>query len=86
VGSATRFVNTARSDFEIAEISRELCERFSKRHREIDEKTRAFLASHPDKQAGNEAAIREHIAHKDRRREMVPTIGESLPIPDSDYS
>ena len=35
--------NNARGDFEIAEISRAVCERFSKRHREIDEKTRAFL-------------------------------------------
>jgi ATP-dependent exoDNAse (exonuclease V) alpha subunit len=60
--------NSRRGDFEIAEISPEICERFSKRHREIDEKTRAFLALHPDKQAGNEAAIREHIAHKDRAR------------------
>jgi len=45
-------VNAAHGDFEIAEISRELCDRFSKRHREIDEKTRAFLALHP-KQTAN---------------------------------
>lgn len=64
-------VNSARGDFEIAEVSRELCDRFSKRHREIDQKTRAFLASHPDKKAGNEAAIREHIAHKDRARKSA---------------
>jgi conjugative relaxase-like TrwC/TraI family protein len=66
--------NAARGDFEIAEVSLDLCERFSKRHREIDEKTRAFLASHPDKQVGNEAAIREHIAHKDRARKP-PNVG-----------
>jgi conjugative relaxase-like TrwC/TraI family protein len=71
-------VNAARGDFEIAEVSRELCERFSKRHREIDEKTRAFLASHPDKQAGNEAAIREHIAHKDRVRKTSDIGSERL--------
>jgi conjugative relaxase-like TrwC/TraI family protein len=71
-------VNAARGDFEIAEISRELCERFSKRHREIDEKTRAFLALHPDKQAGNEAAIREHIAHKDRARKTSDIGSERL--------
>src|SRR5262249_54160928 len=59
-------VNAARGDFEIAEISYALCERFSKRHREIGEKTRVFLASHPDKQAGNEAALREHIGPTDR--------------------
>jgi conjugative relaxase-like TrwC/TraI family protein len=71
-------INAARGDFEIAEVSRELCERFSKRHREIDEKTRAFLASHPDKQTGNEAAIREHIAHKDRARKISNVGSEQL--------
>ncbi|MGH7936508.1 MAG: MobF family relaxase, partial [Chthoniobacterales bacterium] len=60
--------NSARGDFELAEIPRYVCERFSKRHREIDDKTREFLASHPDKLPGNEAAIREHIAHKERAR------------------
>jgi conjugative relaxase-like TrwC/TraI family protein len=60
--------NNARGDFEIAEISRDVCERFSKRHREIDEKTREFLASHPGKVPRNENAIREHIAHKERAR------------------
>ena len=60
--------NSARGDFELAEIPREVCERFSKRHHEIDEKTREFLASHPDKLPANENAIREHIAHKERAR------------------
>jgi conjugative relaxase-like TrwC/TraI family protein len=60
--------NSARGDFELAEIPRDVCERFSKRHREIDEKTRQFLASHPDKLPGNKNAIREHIAHKERAR------------------
>jgi conjugative relaxase-like TrwC/TraI family protein len=60
--------NSARGDFEIAEISRDVCELFSKRHREIDDKTREFLASHPDKLTGNEKAVREHIAHKERAR------------------
>ena len=60
--------NSARGDFELAELPREVCERFSKRHREIDDKTREFLASHPDKLTGNEKAVREHIAHKERAR------------------
>ena len=60
--------NSARGDFELAEIPREFCERFSKRHREIDDKTREFLASHPDKLTGNEKAVREYIAHKERAR------------------
>ncbi|MDT4967821.1 MAG: hypothetical protein QOJ64_2558 [Acidobacteriota bacterium] len=70
--------NNARGDFEIAEISRDLCERFSKRHREIDEKTRAFLDSHQEKLGRNEAAIREHIAHKDRARKTAGIGSERL--------
>jgi hypothetical protein len=50
--------NSARGDFEIAEVAADLRERFSKRHKEIDEKTRAFLTEHPEKRGGNEAAIR----------------------------
>jgi conjugative relaxase-like TrwC/TraI family protein len=69
--------NNAR-DFEIAEISRDVCERFSKRHREIDEKTRAFLDSHQERIGGNEAAIREHIAHKDRARKTAGVGSERL--------
>jgi conjugative relaxase-like TrwC/TraI family protein len=69
--------NTARGDFELAQIPHEVCERFSKRHREIEEKTREFLKAHPDKRVGNEAAIREHIAHKDRARKG-PNTGRAL--------
>jgi conjugative relaxase-like TrwC/TraI family protein len=61
-------VNKRRGDFEIAEVAPEICNRFSKRHREIDEKTRAFLAARPEKRLGNEKDIREHIAHKERAR------------------
>lgn len=60
--------NSARGDFELTGIAPEVCERFSKRHREIDEKTRAFVASNPERAARNEQAIREHIAHKERAR------------------
>lgn len=63
--------NSARGDFELNGIAPEVCERFSKRHREIDEKTRAFLASHPEKATGNEQALREHIAHKERARKTA---------------
>ena len=71
-------VNAARGDFELTEINRDVCERFSKRHREIDEKTRAFLDSRPDKRAGNEAAIREHIAHRERAGKTTHLEAERL--------
>ncbi len=60
--------NSARGDFEIAEISRELCARFSKRHREIDAQLQRLLAAHPEKASGNVRDIRERLAHKERSR------------------
>lgn len=62
--------NAARGDFRVTEISPELCERFSKRHREIDEQTREFLVGNPDKITGNVDDIREHLAHKLRSRKI----------------
>jgi conjugative relaxase-like TrwC/TraI family protein len=68
IGFGYDLTNSARGDFELTGIAPELLDRFSKRHREIDEKTRAFLTAHPEKRGGNEDAIREHIAHKERAR------------------
>ena len=62
--------NAARGDFRVTEVSPELCERFSKRHREIDEQTREFLVARPEKITGNVDAIREHLAHKLRSRKI----------------
>ncbi len=62
--------NLARGDFRVTEINPTLCERFSKRHREIDEQTSQFLADHPDKIDGNVHDVREHLAHKLRSRKL----------------
>ncbi|MFZ0826934.1 MAG: MobF family relaxase [Verrucomicrobiia bacterium] len=62
--------NKPRGDFEIKGVAPELIERFSKRHREIDQKTRELLAREPEKADGNIAAIRENIAHKERPRKI----------------
>ncbi len=70
--------NSRRGDFEIDGIWPEICGRFSKRHREIDEKTREFLNSHPEKNIGNGKAIREHIAHKERARKNHEADSRSL--------
>ncbi|HXT13794.1 MAG TPA: MobF family relaxase [Candidatus Angelobacter sp.] len=74
VQALTRFgygiENKPRGDFEIAGISQELIERFSKRHREIDEKTRELLAREPDKVTQNLQEIRANIAHKERARKI----------------
>ena len=62
--------NKKRGDFEIKGVSPALVEKFSKRHREIDEKTRELLAREPEKAGRNVADIREHIAHKERARKI----------------
>ena len=62
--------NHPRGDFQIKGVAKELCDLFSKRHREIDRKTGELLASEPEKADGNIAAIREHIAHKERDRKI----------------
>jgi conjugative relaxase-like TrwC/TraI family protein len=62
--------NKPRGDFEIKGISPELVKKFSKRHDEIDQKTKELLEREPEKAKGNLAAIRENIAHKERARKM----------------
>jgi len=65
-----RVRNKPRGDFEIEGVSPELVERFSKRHREIDQKTRALLEREPEKASQNIHEIRERIAHKERARKI----------------
>ncbi len=62
--------NKRRGDFEIKGISPALVEKYSKRHQEIDRRTRQFLERQPEKADGNLAVIREHIAHQDRPRKI----------------
>lgn len=65
-----RVQNNPRGDFEIEGVSQELIERFSKRHREIDEKTKELLEREPDKASQNIKVIRANIAHKERARKI----------------
>ena len=62
--------NSPRGDFEIEGVSKELIDRFSKRHREIDEKTKELLEREPDKANQNIKVIRANIAHKERARKI----------------
>jgi conjugative relaxase-like TrwC/TraI family protein len=62
--------NKPRGDFEIKGVSPELVKKFSKRHNQIDQKTRELLEREPEKAEGNLAAIRENIAHKERARKI----------------
>jgi conjugative relaxase-like TrwC/TraI family protein len=62
--------NHSRGDFQIKGVAAELNDKFSKRHKQIDAKTRELLAREPDKANGNLAAIRENIAHKERPQKV----------------
>jgi len=70
--------NYARGDFEIKGVPREVCETFSKRHREIDERTRGLLSREPDLMASNRGDVREYIAHNKRSRKIKNVVGERL--------
>ena len=65
-----RVQNNPRGDFEIEGVSPELIDRFSKRRREIDEKTKELLEREPDKASQNIKVIRANIAHKERARKI----------------
>jgi conjugative relaxase-like TrwC/TraI family protein len=62
--------NNPRGDFDIEGVSPELVKRFSKRHEEIDRKTKELLEQHPDKAGQNINEIRANIAHKERARKI----------------
>lgn len=62
--------NQARGDFEIEGISPELCERFSKRHVEIDEAIKKLLAAKPEYTGGDLMAMRRLIATAERARKQ----------------
>jgi conjugative relaxase-like TrwC/TraI family protein len=62
--------SNSRGDFEIAGVSKDLIDRFSKRHAEIDQKTRELLEREPDKATQNIKVIRANIAHKERARKI----------------
>ena len=70
--------NQIRGDFEVRGVPCKLCERFSKRHSEIDEKTKALLAREPGKATGNIDDIRSHVASKERSRKIKDVATEQL--------
>ena len=53
IRSGYEIESRARGDFEIAGVSTEVCERFSKRHCEMDARTTELLAKSPEKAAMN---------------------------------
>jgi len=62
--------NLARGDFQIEGISDDICERFSKRHTQIDEAIKKLLAEKPECAGGDLMAMRRLIATAERARKQ----------------
>src|SRR5919108_2400107 len=62
--------NHLRGDFEIQGVAAELCQRFSKRHKQIDEALAELLRAKPELDGTNLNAIRERLATAERARKM----------------
>ena len=62
--------NQARGDFQIEGISDEICERFSKRHIQIDEAIKKLLAEKPECAGGDLMAMRRLLATAERARKQ----------------
>src|SRR5204862_5317616 len=65
-----RIRNQARGDFQIDGVPEELCERFSKRHAQIDEGLARLLAEKPELGGANVQALRARLAETDRARKQ----------------
>jgi hypothetical protein len=70
--------NRARGDFEIEGVSDELCDRFSKRHAEIDTALAKLLEEKPEIAAGDVMATRRLLAMAERARKQRDLSREEL--------
>src|ERR1051326_3350768 len=70
--------NTPRGDFEIEGVGKELCERFSKRHQQIDDAVTALVANKPELAGANVKELRERLATAERARKMRDVAPEEL--------
>src|ERR1017187_1089399 len=62
--------NRARGDFQVEGVSEELCDRFSKRHTQVDEALAKLLKEKPELAAGNVMAPRRLLATAQRARKQ----------------
>ena len=70
--------NKPRGDFEIEGVAQEVCDRFSKRHREINEKTRELVGQKPELAAGNIQDVRRNVARTERLRKIKDVEPDAL--------
>ena len=69
-GFGYRIRNRVRGDFEVEGVSEQLCERFSKRHTQIDEALAKLLAEKPELASANFQALRAQLATAERSRKQ----------------
>lgn len=69
-GFGYRIRNRMRGDFEVEGVSEQLCERFSKRHTQIDEALAKLLAEKPELAGANFQALRAQLATAERSRKQ----------------
>ncbi|PYJ84972.1 MAG: conjugal transfer protein [Verrucomicrobia bacterium] len=75
-----RIRNQARGDFQIEGVPEELCERFSKRHAQIDEGLAKLLAEKPELGGANVQALRARLAENDRARKQKDLSRQELSV------
>jgi len=69
-GFGYRIHNWARGDFQLEVVSDELCDRFSKRHTQVDEALAKLLKEKPEIATGNLQDWRERLATSERTRKQ----------------
>ena len=72
--------NHARGDFQIEGISEKLCERFSKRHTQIDESLKQLLAEKPELNEANIQRLRAILAETNRARKQKDVSRDELRV------
>ena len=75
-----RVRNDARGDFRIEGVSQELCDRFSKRHAQIDKSLKKLLAEKPELGEANIQKLRAMLAENDRARKQKSVNRDQLRI------
>jgi conjugative relaxase-like TrwC/TraI family protein len=76
IGFGYTIRNRRRGDFEIEGIGDELCQRFSKRHQQIDQALERLMVQKPELAVVNLADIRERLAEAERSRK-IPDVGRA---------
>ena len=77
-GFGYRIRNRTRGDFQIEGVSDELCERFSKRHAQIDAALEKLLADKPELKRADVMALRRHLATAERSRKQKDLSSDEL--------